>query len=162
MFIEKQLKYTIEYAIWLSSHWTSRCLYHDAQALYSDALILSWTCCMDGNQNFIYSFLNRRSMTATGRLLRSDSARLSRVVSSRKLIPTSRCMIASYGRANLCKLRGITRPDCIHNLFINSVLNLLTAESDEISIWPFDIRENLDWINRQWVEEYRESLVSLF
>ena len=44
-------------------------------------------------------------------------------------------MIASHRRANLCKLREITQPDYIHNLFINSVLNfLITAESDEISI----------------------------
>ena len=89
---------------------------------------------MDGNQNFTYSFLNRRSLIATDCLLRSDFARLSHGVSSRKLLPTSRCMIASQRRANLCKLREITQPDCIHNLFINSVLNLLiTAESDEIS-----------------------------
>ena len=105
---------------------------------YSNVL-LSWTCCMDGNQNFIFSFLNGSSLTTTDRLLRSDSALLSRGVSSRKLIPTSRCMIASYSRAILCKLRGITQPDCIHNLFINSVLNLLTAESDEKSIWSFNI-----------------------
>lgn len=101
---------------------------------YSNVLS-SWTCCMDGNQNFIYSFLNRRRLIANW----SPSSKWPRGVSSRKLIPTSRCMIASHSRANLCKLRGITRPDCIHNLFINSVLNLLTAESDEISIWSFNI-----------------------
>ena len=75
---------------------------------------------MYGNQNFTYSFLNRRSLTAIDRILRGDFTRLSRVVSLRKFyILTSRCMIASHRRTNLCKLREIiTQPDCIHNLFI--------------------------------------------
>lgn len=111
MFIEKQPKYTIEYAVWLSSHWKPFSVGITMLKPWYSNVILSWTCCMDGNQNFIYSFLNRRSLTAIDRLLRSDSTRLSRGVSSRKLISTSRSMIASHRRTNLCKLREITQPD---------------------------------------------------
>lgn len=70
------------------------------------------------------------------RFLRSDSLAFHDLACHvSELIATSRCMIA-YGGANSCKLCEITLADCIHNLFINSVLNLLPAE---ISIASFNV-----------------------